>query len=543
MKTFALAFVSAFLSSAGETLYAAQNSNALNPCEVRVLQEDVPMAGNRFGATIAWNQTTLAVAAPEYPRGERVGVVYLYARNGDNWFLIATLSPDLVLSSGRTPDFGASMVWDDDILYVAAPAGNESSEGVVYRYQDDGSGHWLALSPLLAPDPSGFSGFGSELLLHEDQLFVADVFNSGVVGGGGAVYVFDRGSDDWVFREKLLASDAARTAQFGSGLAAENDQFVVGATLAEQAYIFQRQGDGSWLETQVLASPSSSLQTFFGSSVAMGDGHLFIGAYRTSITLSSDGAVEVFDLQGSTWSYAQSLCDSDPVSGGNFGFGVTYAEGRLFVGTTAGPVDNFGPGRLIIFEQSSNLWLESTRLSKTILNAIDRFSNDVVVDGDLLLVGAPGPTVVATAPGFVQSYSLGGLACGDFSADVPALPLASGGTQNLTLDAGPEHAGDRFVVAGSTSGVSRGIHIDSLRVPLDFDAYTRFLLGGGGGMQLSPKTGLLDAQGRASVTLNLAPRNATHLERPSFFHAYILFDKATGKLDYTSVPVSLVFDE
>ena len=515
--------------------------STVDPCEVRPIRALSPTEDSRFGEVLAWNGTHLAVSAPGHPRGDSVGRVEVYERDGDNWFTSATLDPDPLTHPDSIPIFGLGLTWYGDELLVGAPDINSipTDDGRVYRFQDDGAGNWVQIGQLLAPDANGIGGFGGSLFVHDDQLFVIDRVHSQVNAFEGAVYVFDRAGDDWSFLQKLRPSDGVGFELFGSGLAAEGDRLVVGAILAEQAYAFDQQSDGTWTEAQILTGPTATLQSFFGASAVIGDGTLFVGAYRTSLTNTWEGVVEVFEHDGTQWQATQTLIDSDPVDRGSLGFHVSYDEGRLVAGTTSGPSD-LDLGQVLIFEDVAGSWAETARLSRTITNRMDRFGYHSVIDGDLLLVGAPGYAPFTDSPGFVQSYSLSGLACADLVPDTEVLPASTGGVQTLTLDAGPENAGDLFVLVGSLSGVYRGARVGSLRVPLDVDGYTLAILRGAE-VPLSTVMGVLDAQGQATVTVTVGPNDA-ELGPLVVRHAYLRIDQGTGAFEHASVPSLLLFD-
>ena len=99
--------------------------------------------------------------------------------------------------------------------------------------------------------------------------------------------------------QKLLAADGAAQDYFGISVAATADDstIVVGATgdddkgsSSGSVYIFTKQANGSYLETQKLVASDGRANDGFGHSVAISNTSVFIGAYNHL----SKGAVYVY---------------------------------------------------------------------------------------------------------------------------------------------------------------------------------------------------------------------------------------------------------
>jgi hypothetical protein len=87
------------------------------------------------------------------------------------------------------------------------------------------------------------------------------------------------------------------------------------------------------------------------------------------------------------------------------------------------------------------------------------------------------------------------------SANVEVISAAQGGAQSLTLDAGPAHAGEIYLVLGSVSGTVPGTPVDLALLPLNVDGYFLDLLTNSGLQALFGTIGVLDAQGQGSAQI------------------------------------------
>lgn len=88
------------------------------------------------------------------------------------------------------------------------------------------------------------------------------------------------------------------------------------------------------------------------------------------------------------------------------------------------------------------------------------------------------------------------------SSDTSVL-LTSGGRVEFRLDAGPSHAGKRYVLAGTLSGTTPGITLPGGGVlPLNPDGLFHFIVHNTGSPRLAGFHGTLDGNGRAAAVLD-----------------------------------------
>ncbi|QDU83934.1 Intracellular serine protease [Planctomycetes bacterium Pla163] len=130
-------------------------------------------------------------------------------------------------------------------------------------------------------------------------------------------------------------------------------------------------------------------------------------------------------------------------------------------------------------------------------------------------------------------------------ADLFELSVASGGVQQLALDAPLDRAGRLYVVLGSASGSSPATvdPLSGLSIPLVLDVYTSFLVQNLGGGIVGPFYGVLDGAGDASVSFTVPQATDPTFAGLELHHAFITIDAfGTGLIDFASnaVPIALV---
>ncbi|MDB4937959.1 MAG: Integrin alpha beta-propellor repeat protein [Labilithrix sp.] len=207
------------------------------------------------------------------------------------------------------------------------------------------------------------ASFGAAVALDGDTLVVGapgESSNAVGVGGGqddtsqpgaGAVYVFTRSIGPtgmvWSQTAYLKASNTAAGARFGSAVALAGSTLVV-ASEAESSgagavYVFDRVA-GLWSQTAYLKASNASADARFGTSIALSMNTLAVGAPgeasaatglngdQTSVAAPSAGAAYVFTRTGGAWSQEAYVKASNARAGARFGAAVALQGDRLVVG-------------------------------------------------------------------------------------------------------------------------------------------------------------------------------------------------------------------
>ena len=140
----------------------------------------------------------------------------------------------------------------------------------------------------------------------------------------------------------------------------------------------------------------SFADSFRGQCVALEGGRAVVSAPTRLVGGLATGAVFVFDESSSGWGQGAELVSAAPTSGAYFGYSVALAPGRI----VAGAPGAFWPlevaGTVSVLEEAGG-WHESAVLSVPGLVAGARFGDSVAVEGDRIVVGAPGASAGGAA--------------------------------------------------------------------------------------------------------------------------------------------------
>jgi hypothetical protein len=271
-------------------------------------------------------------------------------------------------SLGWADRLGTSVAIDGNIVVAGAP-GWEDDAGKAYVFErDQFSGKWLQSGQLVPGVSTDGSLFGQSVTISGEVIIV------------GA------------------------PAEDGFGVRTDADPTAMGATDSGAAYVFERV-DGYWRQTAYLKAFDSDAGDLFGTSVAIADDYIAVGApleasqtlgLPTNNHMRGSGAVYVYDRPFSSWRYFDMVKAPRPNYGDFFGQSVALDRGgddvlRLAVGA---PYANAGgqadAGAVTVFDFVNREWVVATELTAPNFDDGDRFGSSIALDDDYLVVGAPG---------------------------------------------------------------------------------------------------------------------------------------------------------
>ena len=355
--------------------------------------------GDRFGNSVSLSGDRAIVGAfYDNDLGFDSGSAYVYERQGDDSWLEVD---KLTASDGTVGDhFGTSVSLSGDRALVGADQDDDPlpNGGSAYVFERQGNGSWLEVAELTASDRAAFDFFGFSVSLSGDRALVGADGNDHLGSTSGSAYVFERqGDGSWLEVAKLNASDGAAGDRFGISVSLSGDHALVGAfwddnPLADggSAYVFERQGDGSWLEVDKLTASDSAADDWFGFSVSLSGDRAIVGASAYYDLNPSGGSAYVFERQGNgSWLEVAKLTASDSAFQDYFGRAVSLSWDRAIVGAHRDDDSGSDSGSAYMYErQGDGSWLEVAKLTASDGAEFDYFGTSVSLSGDRAIVGA-----------------------------------------------------------------------------------------------------------------------------------------------------------
>ncbi|HWN94582.1 MAG TPA: FG-GAP repeat protein, partial [Methylomirabilota bacterium] len=298
---------------------------------------------NNFGISVSVCGDIAVVGADrDSTNGFDSGAAYVFVRTGTNWTEEAYLHASNADPGDR---FGMSVSVSGETVVVGAygedssATGVNGSQGNNIGFGDSGAAYVFTRSGTTWPQQAYLKASDTSI----DDLFghsVAVSGNTAVIGArgeasnatgvqntsqrtaeqdddhapeAGAAYVFVRTGTNWSQQAYLKASNAEHSDYFGSSVAVSGDTVVVGAfgedsnasgvngnqsndsePSAGAAYVFVRDGAGTWQQQAYLKASNTDTNDFFGWAVAVAENTIVAGAYAEDGTALESGAAYVF---------------------------------------------------------------------------------------------------------------------------------------------------------------------------------------------------------------------------------------------------------
>ncbi|WP_299838963.1 hypothetical protein [uncultured Tenacibaculum sp.] len=311
-------------------VYVFVNDGSGNWTQQTILKASDGFAGDNFGSSVAIEGNYLIVGARSQTNASAVdtGAAYLFEYNGidDTWTEVAVFEP----SDGSSGDrFGESVSIEGNLILIGSRDGCVG--GCAYLYENDGTNTFTYSETKLEPQvQSNYSGarFGYAVLIKNGRAYVGGARDYSSVGNAhsGGVQIWDQANDGtWSRTHRLRGTET--TEFFGCSLSVEDDYLVIGALNYEtsstpeadqgRVFVYKADVNGNYLDSNRVMIQNTDKDSFtdqrFGSTVALENGYLYVGARGNSGEPNSD-AVYIFKDDGTNnWTQFSKVTTGDSV--------------------------------------------------------------------------------------------------------------------------------------------------------------------------------------------------------------------------------------
>lgn len=266
--------------------------------------------------------------------------------------------------------------------------------------------NWSEIVKLEASDQQIDDNLGSAVAI-DGNYAIAGASHEGSFGvppnNAGAAYIFyyNASTDTWTEEAKLVAADREASDLFGISVGISGTYAVVGAVQEDgargAAYVFERNGSGTWVQVAKLTATSTQANDRFGVSVAISGDRIIVGAEHEDEdaadgnTMQNAGSAYIFTRSGGgVWSFSQKIVASDRETNSSFGNSVAIDGTKVIVGAYRTENASFvETGAAYAFAFSSGSWSQTKKLTSSFITTQDRFGWSVDISGDYYIVGAP----------------------------------------------------------------------------------------------------------------------------------------------------------
>lgn len=415
-----------------------------------------------FGEVFDLDDNTLVVGLPRDNLDEnglndlyQAGSAFIYFRSGSVWTLEKHIIPSGTNARNSEDNFGFSVAVDQDTVIIGSPyhnfdaagASSLSDAGAAFIYKRT-TGVWNLEEKIVASGTNGrrsFDTLGYSVDLFGDVAAVGapdqDFDSSGAnsVPSAGAVYIFERVSNDWSQVTKLVGTVSANSRVigdiFGYTVRLSNTTLVVSvpyqdydssggnfleATGAIYVYVYTT----SWnLEQKITPTGTNSRlsDNYFSNADQFSKAIALVGEKLISTAPGQDfdsngnnkifnaGAVFSFERSTGVWSQTQKVVDTVAPSfrSNLFASSNSYFDSEVDISADGMTLaigspsehydkDNLNPeyrsGAVYIYKKISGVWQFSNMITPTGVNARnqeDYFGASISLNANYLAVGAP----------------------------------------------------------------------------------------------------------------------------------------------------------
>ena len=293
--------------------------------QARIVASDGAGTSHEFGSGVAVYNDTVAVSA--WRDNSDRGAVYIFTRSGTTWTQQAKLTPSIY--TGTFLGGRGALLLDEDGLFIGARGSDVASnnQGAVYIYTGSGS-NWTLQTTLTDATGGTAEGFGNKIDKYPGYLAVAS--NAGY----GIINVYTGSGSTWTLQQKI---DLSNVGNVGDDVAiyddllittnpsdnSNSDSYDFGAV-----YVYRRSGSTWLLETTLRHSGATSNYPYFGTVVEVDKDTVLCG--MLSYSGANDGAIEIYQYDGSSWSLSSTL--RPPTIADYDEFGGYLSENNIFIG-------------------------------------------------------------------------------------------------------------------------------------------------------------------------------------------------------------------
>ena len=255
---------------------------------------------------------------------------------------------------------------------------------------------------LTASDRAGSDWFGAHIAIDNGIVAVGALGNDDIGSESGSAYLFNTSTGTQIF--KLLPNDGAEGDQFGSSIAIDNGIVAIGAdsdddNLASSGsvYLFDASTGAQLLK---LLPSDGDAGNRFGNSIAIANGLVAVGAVSDDVNGNASGSAYLFDALTGTQLFK--LLPDDGAEGDLFGYSIAIDNGIVAVGSLNDDDSGHDSGSVYLFDA-----LTSAQIFKLLPDDgadNDDFGWSVAIDNGVVVVGARRDDFNGTESGSVYLF-------------------------------------------------------------------------------------------------------------------------------------------
>jgi len=257
------------------------------------------------------------------------------------------------------------------------------------------------------------SYFGTSLKEFNNELFIGASSDSRYVEGSGAVYVFKKRDEEWERFQKIYSRVMREYAHFGYSVEINNtyNHLFIGApedsssagVIAGNVYVLHKP-DSLWEFRQILSPDIGEAFPYFGASLATKGDYLFVGAPGSAST-QSGGSVYVYKIKNDQWEFVKKIASPLNIRKDYFGYSIFIEGDSILIGAPGDVYNGTRTAKAYLYIQNNDDFNLNFVFEPTDSIYHDGFGIGVSMNKGHFLIGAPYGKKNGFSTGKVYLYS------------------------------------------------------------------------------------------------------------------------------------------
>lgn len=359
------------------------------------IQASNPQDGASFGYEVSQDDDYLIVGAKDETVGNiKSGAAYIYHLENNVWVEQAYLVPE---QANDNEFFGISVAISGDYAIIGANGNDEAgtNSGSAYIYQRNGT-NWELHQTLTPQSLVPFDEFGISVDL-SGNVAVIGAYSDATNGlFAGAAYVYELEGNNWAETTKLIPEEVESEDKFGRSVDTDGNRIIVCRVLGDEqgtnsgaAYIYSKDEEGSWVEEAKLLAPDGEVEDRFGRSVGIANEYAAVGAVLDDDNGNNSGSAYIFRKTAEGWAFQDKVTPSDGAAEDFFGYSLSLTPGYLLVGALNKDGTGSNTGAAYLFGPSGSGWVEMDKLVADDETELANFGEAVDINESWITIGAP----------------------------------------------------------------------------------------------------------------------------------------------------------
>ena len=201
----------------------------------------------------------------------------------------------------------------------------------------------------------------------------------------GAVFIFKKDSNgNWIETQKIGIMFSNSFRGFGFSIDMMDSTLVVGAPGRGKTFVYTLDSTGLWVHNQELQASNLGTQSSFGSSVKMNDKNIIVSA-------GFDETLFIYEKNNTgSWIEIQKITAPDATLNQKFCSSIAITENDIFIGARQDTEKGFYAGAAYIYKKENNgRFTFSQKIFSSNGKERDEFGTAIAANSETLIVGAP----------------------------------------------------------------------------------------------------------------------------------------------------------